>query len=213
MRRLPGTIGAVALAILLPIGAVVSQAPGDSYATDKDDGAIVTVEALHEALFAVMRQADTLSFADRRQRLAPVVRRSFDFETISATVLGASQWKELTETQRSKMKETFRELTLATYADRFDGYSGEQFETLSQRPLRRGRALVRSELRIPDEEPVRLDYVLQRVGDEWRIVNILADGVSDLSVKRAEYSSILRTAGFDQLIAQLQEQIAELSAD
>lgn len=217
MRRLPRTIGRgigiVALAILLPLGAVVSQPPDSSAAPDTGAGAITTVEALHQALFAVMRQADTLSFVDRRQRLAPVVHRSFDFTTISAAVVSASQWKELTAAQRSRMEETFRELTVATYADRFDGYSGEQFETFSQRPVRRGRTLVRSELRIPDKDPVQLDYVLQRVGDEWRIVNVLADGVSDLSVKRAEYSSILRTAGFEQLIAQLRKQIEELSAD
>jgi phospholipid transport system substrate-binding protein len=212
MRRLSGSIGALALVIMLPVGAVGDQLPG-AQAPVKEDGAVATVEALHQALLGVMRQADALNFAGRRQRLVPVVRRSFDFPTISAAVLSASEWKKLTDAQQSKMEDTFCELTLANYADRFDGYSGEQFKTISQRPLRRGRTLVRSELRVPDEDTVRLDYVLQRLGDKWRIVNILADGVSDLSVKRSEYSSILRQEGFDQLIAKLEKQIAELSAD
>lgn len=212
MRRLPGSISALVLAMLFSIGAGGGQLP-TSHAPVKDDGAIATVEALHQALLAVMRQADALSFADRRQRLVPVVRRSFDFTTISAAVLSASEWKKLTDAQRLKMEDTFRELTLANYADRFDGYSEEQFRTISQRPLRQGRTLVRSELSVPDEDPVRLDYVLQRAGDKWRIVNILADGVSDLSVKRAEYGSILRSDGFDELIARLEEQLEELSID
>ena len=212
MGRLPKILGAIALAILLPLEMVGGQAAGAS-ATEDYGGAVAPVQALHEALLMNMRQADALGFAGRRERLAPIIRRSFDFTTISAVVLGASQWKQLTEAQRSTMEETFRELTLATYADRFDGYSGEQFRIISQRPLKQGRALVRSELKAPDKDPVQLDYVLQRVDDEWRIVNILADGVSDLSVKRSEYSSILRTDGFDHLIDRLEEQIAELSAD
>ena len=213
MRRLPGTIATVALAMLLPIGEVVGQLTVAQPSSRTAGSAIATVESLHHALLTVMRQADGLGFAGRRQRLVPVVRDSFDFTTISAAVLSASQWKKLTDSQRLQMENTFHELTLATYADRFDGYSGEQFRTIAQRRLRQGRVLVQSELAAPDGEAVELDYVLQPVGDKWRIVNILADGVSDLSVKRAEYSSILRTDGFDQLIARLEKQIAELSAD
>lgn len=211
MRISPATIASVVVAMMFSIAAAVG--PTASSAPDEGGSAVATVEALHQALLASMRQGDALDFAGRRQLLAPVVDRSFDFATISATVLGVSQWRKLTDEQRSKMEETFRELTLATYTDRFDGYSGEKFRTISQRPLRQGRALVRSELRIPDENPVRLDYVLHRVGDDWRIVNILADGVSDLSVKRAEYGSILRSDGFDELIARLEEQLEELSID
>lgn len=212
MQRLSGAIGRIALAVLLSLGAVIGQSTASQEAED-GDGPVTTVQALHEALLAAMQQAGSLGFAGRRKQLAAVIGRSFDFTTISATVLGATQWKQLTAAQRSKMENTFRELTIATYADRFDNYSGEEFRVISQRSLRQGRALVRSELAVPDDEPVRLDYVLHRVNGEWRIVNILADGVSDLSVKRAEYSSILRTEGFDQLMVKLEEQIAELSAD
>ncbi len=212
MVRLPAILGVIALAIVLPIGGLVGQ-PSVSQPPDQRGNAVATVETLHQALLAVMREANVLGFPGRRERLAPVVASSFDFPTISATVVGGMQWRALTDAQRSTMERTFRELTLATYADRFTGYSDERFQTIVQRPLRSGRTLVRTELVVPDAEPVRLDYVLHRVDDAWRIVNILADGVSDLSVKRAEYSSILRTGGFDLLIARLEEQIVELTAD
>ncbi len=214
MRISPGTLAFVVLAMTLSIGAASGQPPAVAPPPPADDGgAVAAVEALHQALLASMRQGGALDFASRRQQLAGVVGRSFDFKKICAAVLGASQWRKLTDVQRAKMQDTFRALTLATYVDRFDAYSGEEFRTISQRALRQGRTLVRSELWIPDETPVRLDYVLHRVDDEWQIINILADGVSDLSVKRAEYSSILRSDGFDGLIARLEKQLAELSSD
>ena len=193
---------------LLAASVVIAEAPGTN------NGARQVVERLHDALLEVMQRADELGFAGRERRLAPVIATSFDFSAISGVVLGRAQWGALKGEQRSLMEDTFRQLTVATYADRFDGYSGEQFTTVSQRALKRGRVLVQSELKEADGNVVRLDYVLHPIeGDGWRIINILADGVSDLSVKRAEYSSILREEGFKQLIAKLKEQIAELGGN
>ncbi|MGH8605553.1 MAG: ABC transporter substrate-binding protein, partial [Gammaproteobacteria bacterium] len=61
-------------------------------------------------------------------------------------------------------------------------------------------------------EAVRLDYVLQTKSDEWLIVNVIADGVSDLSLKRADYTSVLKSKGFDDLITVLNDKIAKYGA-
>ena len=45
------------------------------------------------------------------------------------------------------------------------------------------------------------------VGDGWRIINILADGVSDLALKRVEYRAILQRDGFPKLIDMLKKKI------
>jgi phospholipid transport system substrate-binding protein len=108
------------------------------------------------------------------------------------------------------MVDTFTELTLATYASRFDGYSGERFQQMEITPMSRGRMLVRTEMVRPGKDTVQLDYVLQEENGKWLIVNVVANGVSDLSLKRADYGSILKSQGFDSLIARLRTQIAEL---
>ena len=45
------------------------------------------------------------------------------------------------------------------------------------------------------------------MNNQWRIVNIIVNGVSDLALKRAEYNSLLEREGFQALIAKLEEQI------
>ena len=55
-----------------------------------------------------------------------------------------------------------------------------------------------------------LDYTLHDRRGAWQIVNILADGVSDLALKRAEYRRFLTDGTIDDLIAQLVEQTDNL---
>ncbi len=168
-----------------------------------------TVDRLHAALIDVMQNADALGFAGRRERLSPVIMKSFDFAFISQVVLGRF-WEDLPEANRARMIGTFTRLTLATYASRFDGYSGEQFQQAEVKPMNRGRILVRTELVRPGKEPVQLDYVLQEENNQWLIVNVVANGVSDLSLKRADYGSVMKSHGFDGLMERLEAQITEL---
>lgn len=174
-----------------------------------ETGPAATVDRLHAALIEVMKNADALGFEGRRERLSPVIRQSFDFPFICAIVLGRA-WDGLSEDDRQRMIDTFTRLSIATYASRFDGYSGESFEQVEQKPMNRGRVLVRTRLVRPDDDAVPLDYVLQESDGEWRIVNVVADGVSDLSLKRADYGSVMKQEGFDALISRLESQIANL---
>ncbi len=160
------------------------------------------VVALHEALLGIMREAATLGFEGRRARIAPVLERSFDLPFITRLVLGR-HWSGLDAAARQRLVAAFSALTAATYAARFDGYAGERFEVLEERPLKRGRRLVRSVLIGGDGTRVRLDYVVREGAEGWRIVNVLADGVSELAIKRADYDKVMRSEGVDALIARI----------
>ena len=69
----------------------------------------------------------------------------------------------------------------------------------------REQVLVRSRIVKGKDEVARLDYVLRETKDGWRIINIMANGVSDLALKRVEYRSILERDGFPALIDMLKK--------
>jgi len=77
----------------------------------------------------------------------------------------------------------------------------------------RDQVMVRSKLVQSTGEPVRFDYILRQGKNGWRIVNILADGVSDLALKRVEYRAILQRDGFPKLIEMLKNKIAKAEQD
>ena len=60
-------------------------------------------------------------------------------------------------------------------------------------------------------EKVQFNYLLRQNKNDWQIINIIVDGVSDLAVRRAEYTSILKSDGFSPLIAKIEDQIGRYS--
>ena len=188
---------------------------GTSAASDASPAA--PVETLHRTLIEIMRAASESATtggaaASRERSLAPVVREVFDLGRLARVALGP-HWSALDSRQRARMVAVVSRYTAASYAARFGGYSGERFETTGTRPLRRGRVLVRTLLHPPGGEPVRLDYVVQPAPDGWRIVNVIADGVSELALRRAEYEAVMAAEGFEALVGRLELQIADLVTD
>lgn len=193
----------LAFVMLLPIPMVLS-----SSSNSETDNAEQVVAYLQSSLLEVMREGDKLSYDERFKYLQPVIDQTHDIDLIIKTILGATYWSQLDNVQQDLIVETFRQLSIATYAGRFVQYEGEQFQIIEQRTLPRDQVLVRSQLTKSDGGTVNFDYVLHQVAGDWRIVNILFDGVSDLAIKRGEYRAILQRDGFQALIEMLKEKIA-----
>lgn len=179
----------------------------------QDGDAVAAVESLHAALLDIMQNADTLEFAGRRDRIAPVIDKSFDLKFISRFVLGR-HWENLSGGQQREFRDVFTDWTIANYAARFNGHTNERFVTVSSEEARNGREVVRTVLEVNDNraDDVALDYLLREAFGKWRIINVIAKGVSDLSLKRADYGAVINSQGFSSLIEKLKKQIAEFES-
>ncbi|MDN5934887.1 MAG: HpnM family protein [Nitrosospira sp.] len=181
--------------------------PGSWAATTASGSPEQIVHRLHESLIKAMREGGKLGYRGRFELLAPVIDRTHDLDLIARTTLGAD-WVQLNAEQQRVFTDVFRKLSIGTYAGWFKSHEGEHFEFLEQQSMPRDQVLVRTQLVQSSGDPVRFDYILHQGKDGWRIVNILADGVSDLALKRVEYRAILQRDGFQTLIDMLKEKIA-----
>lgn len=186
-----------------PSGQLAQTAPAVSSGTE----ATAVVTKLNQTLLEVMRRAKELGYAGRYRLLAPVVEQVYDFDSISRYVLG-SHWKQLTPEEKQAFVRKMTEFGIAAYAAEFNDYAGEQFKVLSEEPFRTRMRVVRAVLEIPKEEDVQFVYILRPVADGWKIIDVRYDGVSDLALKRAQFSDILAKEGFEHLLAKLDERIA-----
>src|SRR5215510_7425612 len=119
--------------------ATLSAAPvAASPATD-------TIDTLNKTLLKVMQNASALGYDGRYRELEPVVRRSFD-HPFMAQVMTGRFWPNFTPAQRDKLVTTLRRFTAATYAARFDGYSGQKFEILGENPGPRDMVVVKTQI-------------------------------------------------------------------
>lgn len=158
-----------------------------------------TVDLLHETLLKAMREGDKLGYQGRVELLAPIIDQTHDLNFIAQTTLGAN-WAKLNTVQQRTFTDIFRKLSIGTYASWYKSYNGERFELLATQSLSGDQIIVRSHLLPLKGDPISFDYILRPVKDGWRIVNILAEGVSDLALKRVEYRAILQRDDFSTLI-------------
>jgi len=163
------------------------------------------VGSFHAALLESMQKGKALDCGQRIGRLAPVIRSTFDLPGIARLAL-RRHWAALSADQQQQFVHTFEDLVITTYASQFNVYSGETFGAPVAEDLPGGRRAVHSVLNISDGAPVKFDYVLQQADGGWRVVNVLADGVSDLALRSAQYDSVMKSGGFDKLVAGLHEQ-------
>lgn len=196
-------LGIIILALMTLLEAPVYAAKSS---TGNKEGEAV-IERLDSTLLTVMKDAKKLGYSGRYEILKPVIEDTYDFNFITGFSIGRI-WKTFDEKQRESLVTRFTTLSIATYAARFDGYGGEKFTLTSSKPLRRERLLVRTEILKTDGEIIHLDYVLRKKAGKWRAINVIANGVSDLSLKRAQYTSILRKKKFEGLIKKLDKKIA-----
>lgn len=173
---------------------------------------VATIQSFYDVLLGVMKQASALGFAGRRDRLAPVIRQSFDLPLMTRLMVGP-RWRNLTPTQQQQLVKAFENFSIATYANRFDGYSGERFQVDPKpAPAPNGGVLVRTKLVKSNGEPVEIDYLMHEEGGNWQIVDVYLNGtVSELATRRSEFSSVLRRGGPEALVDLLQRKTAQLS--
>lgn len=178
-------------------------------ADDTAASATTMIEAFHSTLLDVMQHADTLGYQGRYEKLDPVIREKFDTPFICKIIL-SRYWGELSDEQREQFIQLFNRLSISTYASRFDSYSGESFRTLGTEELKKGRLLIRTELVKKNDNPVKFEYLAHQKDGNWYIISVIADGVNDLSLKRAEYATIINDRGFDSLVNEIEKKIVEL---
>lgn len=173
---------------------------------------VKVVETMHAGMVDVMRTSATTSFDERAARLAPVIGTAYDLEFMGRKSLGKS-FESLAPDDQKRWLEAFHRFMVANYAGRFTGYSGQTFETLGEEPAAQETVLVRTRLLDPGKENVDLAYRLRKQGESWKIIDVYLNGtVSELALRRSDFTAILDREGFVALMANLDGKIADLQA-
>lgn len=163
-----------------------------------------TVEAFHKVLLAALKQP---AKQDRESTITPAVRQYFNLTTISRISLGR-YWRSLETSDQAELEARLGELVSTTYAARFDRWNDQVFETLESVPLPKNRVRVKTRLFTPDET-VNLDYQLQLKDNRWQIYDIVANGVSDLALKRAHFGSLFADGGLASVLQDINNSIED----
>ena len=194
-----GTIVGLCLAIFLAVGL---PTPGSAAVSGPQD----VVRSFYSVLLSTMRDGRTLGQSGRYARLAPVINRTFDIPTMTRLAIGPA-WATLSPAQQQQVLGAFDHYVAATYADRFDSFSGEQLQVTGERPSG-ADVIVQTKIIKSNGEETRLDYLMHQDQGSWRISDVYLDGtISQLAVHRSEFHSILQRQGVDGLVMALNRKV------
>jgi phospholipid transport system substrate-binding protein len=188
----------VVFVLLLPIDGKAEQSgPSD------------VIKKFNAALLDSMKRGKELGYSGRYKLLEPVIKESFALSYMASVSVG-QYWRKLTDAERRSLVETYTEWTIATYAGRFDEYSGEKFEVVSESNLNSDNVTVTSKLYAKKERDFH--YRLRKMTGKWRIVDIQVSGVSQLALTRSQFVSVLHDEGFNALISMLKKKTANFAS-
>jgi phospholipid transport system substrate-binding protein len=176
------------------------------------DSAAARIRKFYDALLIVMKEAKALGIRGRYDKLAPTIRDTFDLAAMIRIAVGP-EWNSIPQPQRVALTEGFERMTIATYANRFDGYSGERFEVEPTAETRNTGKIVHTKLIQSSGAPIALNYLMRGTGNDWKVVDVYLTGtISELATRRSEFGAILKSGGPNALVESLRQQTEKLMA-
>ena len=135
------------------------------------EDAKVTIDAILEVI-----ADDALDLPTKEEQVMALVDERFDFENMSARVLGPT-WRTATPEQQQRFVELFKVLLGKTYLVAIEEYSNEQVEFAGEQIKKEKFAQVDTFI-VGDRVKTPVNYRMHKVGDEWYVYDVLIEGTS-----------------------------------
>lgn len=165
------------------------------------------IDAVASQVLETLRDK-SLDSEQRRTRVEDIVYRYVDFETLSRLVM-ARNWRKLSESEQEEFKVEFKKHLSATYGENIDNYRNEKVEILSERKEKRGDVTVKSKIVRSGSEPILVDYRLRQNDGEWKVIDLVIEGVSLVANFRSQFQEIISDGGTERLLKLLREKNLE----
>jgi phospholipid transport system substrate-binding protein len=153
----------------------------------------------------------TLDPPRRESEFRRLLVQSFDVDVISRFVLGRF-WRQATDQQKAEFRQLFEDYVVKAYATRLSQYSGETLSIKETRPSEEGEVMVASQIDRPNGPPVRIDWRCRAEGGNYKITDVVVEGISMAITQRQEFGSVIQNSGgnVQALIDQLRAKTAQI---
>ena len=187
-----GFAGLVLLAALAARAVAQNQSPSQ------------VVDGLAGQVIPILQNA-SLTSDQKRERIEQIAYQAMDFETLSKLVL-ARNWSQFSPAQQTEFIAQFKRHLSVTYGRNVDNYHNEKVQILGERADGNGDVTVHTKiLRGGHSEDVVVDYRLRQRDGQWKIIDVIVEGVSMVSNFRSQFQDIVANGGPNRLLTLLKE--------
>lgn len=168
-------------------------------------------------LIAVFKDK-SMPLAERRAKLRALAAQYFDFKVMARTALGY-HWRTLTPQQREQFVPVFTDFLENAYLSKLQEYTVEIIEkevksvviNYERERIDGDYAEVYTTVQLHDRaQPVKVNYLLKRDTDGWRVYDVTVDAISVVANYRNQFNRVINNQGYDQLMSDLKAKSREL---
>jgi phospholipid transport system substrate-binding protein len=196
-RQFTGVILIIAILLMIPLHGFAA-APMETVKTGVDK----VLATLTDPAFKAKSKEQQLA------QLTDAINTIFDFEELSKRTLGR-EWKKMTDAQQKEFVQLFRELLQGVYADRLLAYSDQKVIFDKENMLKKGTAEVQSYLQTADGKKIPLFYRLTDKSGDWKVYDVIIEGVSMVKNYRTQFREILAKDSPDKLLEILRNKVGK----
>ncbi len=152
-----------------------------------------------------------VSQQEKDKRFYKLLNGALDLDFIGQFVLGRN-WRTATEQQRKEFITVYRDLNIATWSKRFNEFKGKSFVFKGTTPSSsKGQVFVNSEVPMDQGAPAKVLWRVREKNGNYKIVDIVIEGVSLAQASRSEYTSFIKNnpGGLDALIKDLNSRLKQ----
>jgi phospholipid transport system substrate-binding protein len=199
---------------LVAVALLMLSAPRESLAGPATDQVKATVDQVIKILTDPALKGEKKA-QERRAKLRQVVLQRFGFNEMAKRSLGV-HWSERTPQERAEFVKLYTDLLERAYIDRIEGYTGEKILYVGE-AVDGSYSEVKSKIVTKKNQEVPIVYRLINHDSNWEVYDIVIEGVSLVNNYRAQFSKIIRTSSYEDLVKKMQvklegEEAGDISA-
>lgn len=163
-----------------------------------------TVQARRNEVVAKLKEA---SSPEREKKIAAIVANLFDFDAMAKESLGKN-WNDLTDEQKVEFTGLLKQLVqrsleknIKTTQNYDVAFIGE--EAVGDDILVKTRATKKGD----SDDPLAIDYVMHKVSDAWKSIDVVTEGASMVGNYRSQFRRVIAKDGFAGLIKKMKEKL------
>jgi len=145
-------------------------------------------KALSKQLIAAMNKDQ------QREHFRTLLNDHFAVKTIGRWVLGR-YWRKATAAEHAEYLKLFENLIIRTYADRFSKLSVATLKVTDTATKGSKDTLVYSIFQEEGGQAIRVDWRLRARGGNFKIIDVMVEGISMGQTQRSEFASVIRANG------------------
>lgn len=134
--------------------------------------------------------------ADMANQFRTLLNKNFDMNYIGRFAMGR-YWRSLDDQNKKEYLSLFEDMIVDVYSKRFKDYNGEKMVIQSARADGKYDVLVNSMIKPKSGPDIRVDWRVREKNGNYKIIDIMVEGVSMALTQRSDFSSVIQRGGGD----------------